>query len=228
MAFQLSEVVPWGRNFSEYRRMFRLSDEDLQGRIAGFGDGPASFGAEAAARGYSVTSFDPLYRYSKDAIAARINEVRDVVMLQMRENMDNYIWTEFSGLDDLERARVSAMRTFLDDYNDGLAAGRYIAHELPAAVPARGDAFDLGLSSHFLLLYPSLGEEFHIAAIAEMLRVCREVRIFPVVNLDAEETNLADRVITHFRQVCEAELQDTDYAFQKGANQMLVLRKTDS
>ena len=40
MAFKLDSVVPWGRNLSEYRSMFCLTDEDMRKRIAGFGDGP--------------------------------------------------------------------------------------------------------------------------------------------------------------------------------------------
>ena len=38
MAFQLNNVVPWGRNFAEYRLMFNLSDDDLKKKIAGFGE----------------------------------------------------------------------------------------------------------------------------------------------------------------------------------------------
>lgn len=29
MAFQLSNVVPWGRNMAEYRQMFQLNDDDF-------------------------------------------------------------------------------------------------------------------------------------------------------------------------------------------------------
>ena len=43
MAFELNDVVPWGRTLEEYREMFLLSDEDMLKSIAGFGDGPASF-----------------------------------------------------------------------------------------------------------------------------------------------------------------------------------------
>lgn len=82
MAFQLNSVVPWGRNFAEYRLMFELSDEDMKKKIAGFGDGPASFNCEAMRQGYRVTSFDPIYRFSTDELRRRIDEVRDVVMQQ--------------------------------------------------------------------------------------------------------------------------------------------------
>jgi hypothetical protein len=30
MAFQLDTVVPWGRSFAEYVRMFDLSEDDLR------------------------------------------------------------------------------------------------------------------------------------------------------------------------------------------------------
>src|SRR5260370_30292561 len=48
---RLHEVVPWGRSLDEYRAMFALSEGDLQGRLLGCGDGPASFNAELTALG---------------------------------------------------------------------------------------------------------------------------------------------------------------------------------
>ena len=54
IAFLLDSVVPWGRNLDEYRCMFRLSDDDMKKRIAGFGDGPASFNFEATKQGYNI------------------------------------------------------------------------------------------------------------------------------------------------------------------------------
>lgn len=80
MAFCLDSVVPWGRNMDEYRLMFQLSDSDLTKRIAGFGDGPASFNYEATQKGCSVTSFDPIYCFSRNDLQKRIEEVRISVM----------------------------------------------------------------------------------------------------------------------------------------------------
>jgi hypothetical protein len=40
---RLNEIIPWGRAFEEYARMFALTDVDLAGDILGCGDGrPAS------------------------------------------------------------------------------------------------------------------------------------------------------------------------------------------
>ena len=224
MAFQLNSVVPWGRNLAEYRLMFELSDEDMKKKIAGFGDGPASFNCEAMRQGYQVTSFDPIYRFSTDELRQRIDEVRDVVMQQMSENMENYVWTNIKNLDDLENTRMSAMRLFLEDYEKGKAEQRYICHELPDRLPCENGHFDIGLSSHFLLMYTMLGYDFHISAMTEMLRVCKEIRIFPIVDLDANKTELISGVIKYFKEFYDVEIRQTKYEFQKGDNKLLIIR----
>lgn len=225
MAFQLSSVVPWGRNMTEYRLMFQLTEQDMSKRIAGFGDGPASFNFEMTEQGYSVTSFDPVYQFSKDALQRRIDEVCITVMKQMEENKDNYVWTQIKNLEELKHTRLSAMNLFLSDFEKGKREHRYICHELPNRLPFADGAFDLGLSSHFLLMYTMLGYDFHIQSITEMLRVCKEVRIFPVVDLDARETDLIADVIAYLKQRYWVEIRKTEHEFQKGDNKVLIIKK---
>ena len=38
MTFTYETIVPWGRSFDEYRRMFDLSADDLNARILGCGE----------------------------------------------------------------------------------------------------------------------------------------------------------------------------------------------
>lgn len=225
MAFKLDSVVPWGRNMEEYKLMFRLNDSDMSKKIAGFGDGPACFNCEMTERNGNVTSFDVIYQFSKSEIERRIEEVRVTVMQQMRENMDNYVWKNIKSLDELENVRMSAMRKFLADYEKGRAQGRYIFHELPDRLPYGEDCFDIGLSSHFLLMYTSLGYDFHIASMTEMLRVCKEIRIFPIVDLDANKTEMIKSVIEYFQKDYEVGIVTTEYEFQKGDNKLLIIRK---
>ncbi|MBD5130555.1 MAG: SAM-dependent methyltransferase [Ruminococcaceae bacterium] len=226
--FKLNGVVPWGRNFEEYRLMFRLTEDDLKKKIAGFGDGPASFNRELTERGGNVTSFDPIYQFTREDIEKRIEEVRVEVMEQMRQNRDNYVWTKIKSLDELDNLRMSAMKRFLEDYDKGRSEGRYVYHELPDRLPFEDNYFGIGLSSHFLLMYTSLGYDFHIKAMSEMLRVCREIRIFPIVDLDANKTELIGSVIGHFRENYRVEIVDTDYEFQKGDNKLLTIQKLTS
>ncbi len=225
MAFQLNNVVPWGRNMEEYKSMFLLNEEDMKKKIAGFGDGPASFNFEAYCLGCDITSYDPIYQFNKEELEKRIEDVRGTVMQQMSENMDNYIWTKIRDLNQLEQIRMDAMKMFLDDFEVGLSEQRYRYHELPNRLPVGDNYYDIGLSSHFLLLYTQLGFDFHVKAIGEMLRVCKEVRIFPIVDLDACQTDMISNVIDEFKKRYVVELKTTNYQFQKNANKMLVIRK---
>ena len=225
MAFQLNHVVPWGRNMEEYKSMFLLNEEDMKKKIAGFGDGPASFNFEAHCLGCDITSYDPIYQFTKEELEKRIEDVRGIVMQQMSENMDNYVWTKIRDLQQLEQIRMDAMKLFLNDFEVGLSERRYRYHELPNCLPVEENYYDIGLSSHFLLLYTQLGFDFHIKAIGEMLRVCKEVRIFPVVDLDANQADMISDVIDEFKKKYDVELKVTNYQFQKNANKMLVIRK---
>ena len=183
MGFSLDKVVPWGRSFEEYVKMFNLSDDDLKRRILGCGDGPASFNASLTERGGNVVSIDPIYNFNPIQIKNRITETYDVVIEQLRKNKDDYIWDTIPSVEELGRIRMSAMELFLLDYETDKNK-RYIAGELPI-LPFENETFDLALSSHFLFLYSEhLSAEFHVLALQEMLRVANEVRVFPIVTLN--------------------------------------------
>src|SRR5258705_8503953 len=77
MAVKLDRVVPWGRSFDEYMRMFALSEEDVQRSILDCAAGPSSFNAEMLASGRRVISCDPIYEFSAEQIRARVAAVRD-------------------------------------------------------------------------------------------------------------------------------------------------------
>ena len=76
-----------------------------------------------------------------------------------------------------------------------------------------------------MLLYTALGLDFHIAAISEMLRVCKEVRIFPLCDLDSNASQLTNDVIGHFSKAYDVQIRQTGYEFQKNANKLLVIRR---
>ena len=225
MGMNLSGVVPWGRNIDEYREMFLLTYSDMKKKIAGFGDGPASFNCQASEKGADITSFDPVYQFSEKQLRERINKVRDEIIFQMTINSDNYVWDRIKNVKELEKLRISAMEMFLSDFEKGRREGRYVPHKLPDRLPFDDNTFDIGLSSHFLLMYTELGYDFHIRAISEMLRVCREVRIFPLCDLDSNASELTERVIKHFSTDHSVDIIKTKYEFQKGADKMLRIRR---
>jgi hypothetical protein len=74
MSMKLNEVIPWGRSFEEYARLFSLTSEDLAGTILGCGDGPASFNAEATAISHRVISRGPIYTFTAAEIERHMND----------------------------------------------------------------------------------------------------------------------------------------------------------
>lgn len=226
MAFQLKDIVPWGRSFAEYVNMFALSDHDLNKRILGCGDGPAGFNAELTRRGGTVVSVDPLYAFTADDIASRIDETFDEVMQQTRKNEGEFVWEHIRSVDELGEVRMKAMREFLSDYPQGKIDGRYVPGSAPA-LDFPDDCFDLALSSHFLFLYSDhLDLAFHIDTIIELCRVSQEVRIFPLLQLGATPSPHVQPVTQHFSaNGYEVAQVIVPYEFQRGGNRMLRIQR---
>lgn len=225
--FTLKQVVPWGRSFDEYSRMFALTDSDLEGRILGCADGPASFNAELSAAGGRVTSCDPLYRYSADEIRQRIEDTSAEMIEQTRQNMDEFVWSdELPDVDALARHRLAAMERFLGHYEAGRSEGRYIAAELPA-LPFGTDSFDLAVCSHFLFLYTEqLSAQFHLESIRSMIRMAEEVRIFPLLELGTVPSRHVESVTAGLRdEGYRVTVEVVHYEFQRGGNQMMRVQR---
>jgi len=225
MGFTLDSVVPWGRSFEEYVRMFDLSAADLGKRILGCGDGPAAFNAALTARGGRIVSADPVYAFSAAQIEGRIAVTYEKVMAQLCANEHDYLWTEFSGPEEVGAPRMAAMKTFFADYEKGRAAGRYVAAALPK-LPFADGTFDLALVSHFLFLYAvQLDADFHIRSMIELLRVAKEVRVFPILTLDGRPYPEMTAVRSGLEEAgVKALVRKVPYEFQKNGNEMLVLR----
>jgi hypothetical protein len=223
--FTLDQVVPWGRSFDEYRRMFALNDDDLRRKIVGCGDGPASFNAVATRRGSRVVSCDPIYRYGVNQLRQRIAATYEEILKQTRQNAYEFVWTLIHSPEELGETRMAAMNAFLDDYDSGRLEGRYLDAELPN-LPFGDGTFDLALSSHFLFLYTAqLGESFHRAAIREMCRVAAEVRIFPLLALGGVPSSLVDPLARELRETgASVSIEDVPYEFQRGGNKMMRIR----
>lgn len=224
--FALDKVVPWGRSFDEYRRMFALTEFDLGRKILGCGDGPANFNAEATRRGYLAVSCDPIYRYSVGEFGERIAATFREILDQTRQNTTEFVWDAIRSVEELGQVRMAAMNDFLDDYPSGRADGRYVAAELPT-IPFDDSSFDLALSSHFLFLYTMpLGEEFHSLAIREMCRVAKEVRIFPLLALGGQPSPFVEPMVAQLvQQGFVASIEEVSYEFQRGGNKMMRIRR---
>ena len=222
MGFKLDKIIPWGRSLKEYIGMFHLTPNELNSTILDCGGGPASFNAQMTRQGYKVISCDPIYQFSADEIAGRIQETYPIVIAGVKANSTNYIWHNLESPEKMGEIRMEAMNQFLDDFPFGLRQGRYVLDELPS-LSFKDNQFNLALCSHLLFTYSEhLSEDFHLNSIKELCRVAREVRIFPLVNLSGEQSSLLLPVLNKLKQNGYiAEIKQVDYEFQKGGNKLL-------
>lgn len=226
MAMHLAQVVPFGRSLDEYVQMFNLSQADLQKSILGVADGPASFNAEATKLGYSVKSVDPLYEFTAEQIKSRFDAVVDNIIEQIRNTPDDWVWTYHDSPDGLRTNRERAIELFCEDYEHGKAENRYELGELPH-LNYQNDEFELGICSHFLFLYSDhFDADFHLNSVLEMLRVCREVRIFPLLTLMLKPSLHLPPVMEILEQKgYHCEVKKVGYELQRGGNEMLKISR---
>jgi hypothetical protein len=223
---QLKEVVPLGRTLTEYTAMFSLNKTDLNKNILDCGGGPSSFNYEMKMQNKEVITVDPLYQFSKEDIEKRIDETFDDVMAQAKSNKDDYIWKNIKNVEELAETRMTAMKLFLDDFETGMNEKHYINAAIPH-LPFKNEEFDLALSSHFLFLYSDmLSLDFHISAVDEMLRVAREVRIFPLLDLNTDKSCHVEEIIKIFKEKeMQVSIETVNYEFQRGGNQLMRICK---
>jgi hypothetical protein len=221
MPVKLAGIVPWGRSFDEYVRMFALSETDLNRSVLDCAAGPSSFNAEMRRRGKSVTSIDPIYEFSTDQIRSRVQAVRDSMMEQVRREPGQFVWEFIRSPEHLEQMRMGAMEIFLDDYASDQPHERYRAQSLPK-LDFASSAFELALCSHCLFLYSDqLDAAFHVASIRELLRVAPEVRLFPVTDLSGSHSSHLATVRREFHTA----LVSVPYEFLRNASEMLVVKR---
>lgn len=226
MSIKLEKVIPIGRRLVEYKGMFQLTEEDCkEKKIVDCGGGPSSFNCELTLQGGDVTSIDPIYQFTPSQIQGRVAETFDPMFQQIRAKQSMFVWNHVKTVEELIEYRRMAIKLYTEDFVSGKKEGRYIFDSLPST-SFEADRFDLALSSHFLFLYSEhMSFTFHLSSIKEMLRIAKEARIFPVVDLKGNISPHLEEVMAILEeQGYEARLVDADYEFLKGANQYLSVK----
>lgn len=224
MVMQLDQIVPFGRSLDEYVKMFNLTDDDLEKSILSVGDGPASFNAEGTKLGYQIKSIDPLYLFTSEQISNRFYQVVDNIIGQVERTPDDWVWTYHSSPKGLRKHREQVTKIFCEDYDDGKNQGRYEIGQLPQ-LKYQDCQYQLGLSSHFLFLYSDhFDQNFHFNSICEMLRVCQEVRIFPLLTLMLQPSQHLKVIVEQLeKKGYNCQIQRVSYELQRGGNEMLKI-----
>ncbi len=229
LELEVPSVAFFGRTLAEYAQFFAIEPNSLKGlSVLDVAAGPSSFTAEACRRGVDAVAVDPLYGCTPKALAAHVQIDYRRMLAQMRAKPQLLRFKSFGSIDEAEASRRSAAERFLADYEQQFVHNRYIGAALPL-LPFLDGAFDLVLCAHLLFVYAKKFDfTFHLEACRELVRVSRdEVRIHPLVGLGGKKYVELDRLRSTLAEVgILSEVVPVDYEFFKGADSMLVLRRS--
>ncbi|MBN2722170.1 MAG: hypothetical protein JXQ77_05075 [Campylobacterales bacterium] len=224
MSLQLDDFLITGRTFEEYAAFFDLDAASMKNtRVLDCPSGASSFIAEAKKIGIAAQGCDILYRYNADKLRLQGEKSIEKIYADTGWMADNN-FAFYHSIERHKEHRISALEKFCTDYNS--ADYKYV--ELPK-LPYENDSFDLVLSSHLLFVYDDrLDLTFHEASIAEMLRIGKEVRIFPLVDYKNSRKDELDNLSPLAYQIAEkfdAKICKVGFKFQKNANYMMKIKK---
>jgi hypothetical protein len=219
----LGDIIVTARPFDEYRAMFDLTAADLTaGPVLDCPAGASGFAAGARAAGARITAVDPRYGDPHDDFVARAREDTVFGNQYVRDNPGTYAWGFFRDPDQHLARRLAAVDAF--DADRRAHPDDYVTASLPC-LPFADGAFRLVVSSHLLFVYPDhFGYDEHMRFLRELVRVGREVRLFPLVDTTArpwpDRTRLqADLAVGGVHSA----VRPVPYEFIRGGRDMLVL-----
>jgi Methyltransferase domain len=205
--------------------MFDLDAAALRGAVLDCSAGSSSFVAELVDRGGQGVAVDPAYAMPRVDLAAAASQSLSEGSRIIDRHDDRFVWDWYGTPRRRYRLRRSATEQFLRDLDHG--PGRYVAGALPT-LPFADRSYDLVLCSHLLFTWSThFDDAWHLAAIAELLRVTRgEARIYPlVVQASGDAVPFFARLVAALDEAGHGvEIRRVPYVFQRGADAMLTVR----
>jgi len=220
------------RSFEEYVRMFDLEESVIAtGPILDLAAGASSFTAEARRRGYQAQAVDPRYASSPEQLLENAAQEIEISTNKLEAMKDQYNWSYYGSLERHRAGRERSLHLFNDDYTRDRQSGStiYIAGSLPH-LPLPDNQYSLVLCSHFLFLYEEQFDvDFHLRAIAELLRVCMpggNIRLYPLFTLRYERYDALDRIEAMLlERGAEFEYKTSHLPFMPGSHQVFSVTK---
>ncbi len=218
----MRNLVLWGHSLQDYREMFDLTDENLQGAIVDCGSGPTSFNAEMEQAGHQVVSVDELFGLESEMIARQAHHEFDEMQQYVSQNQALFNWDKVGSLHQLVEGRQEGINTFLHDITQGKADERYVGGAL-THLPYEDFSFDLALCSHYLFAnIPGQDLDYHVAVIKELCRVAKEVRFFPLADRENKISDFLGPVLLALQnENYGTEVRHVPYRLQKEGNALL-------
>ena len=166
------------------RRVLRARPGPAARRVLDCSAGTSGFVAGARERGCAAVAVDPAYREPLSGCGGRAEPARGGPLRWCRHR-DRFSFDWYGTPERQRELRAAALDAFLADRRR-IRAGTSRRRSHGCRSPH--GSFDLALCSHLLFTWADVFDEaWHAAAIREMARVAREVRVFPLLHQGAGE-----------------------------------------
>jgi len=222
MPLELKDFLITGRTYEEYAAFFDLDADDLrEKKVLDCPAGASSFVIEARKKAVEAHACDVLYRFEKEEI--RLQGLKSIEKIYQDVSwMEENSFEFYGSIERHKSFRENALKRFCEDYNPIY----YRYAQLPK-LPYDDQTFDIVLSSHLLFVYDDrLDIHFHIESIREMLRIGREVRIFPLIDFKNSRANEAKNLSPYAYAIAEifgGEIIPVGFEFQKNGGYMMKI-----
>ena len=212
----------WGRTLEDYNAMFNLKPLSNSINIVSIADGPSTVNLELRNKGFNFKSVDPVYGFSLDEIERYFSESFEYNKTFFYNNKDKFVFGDSIEITKILSKRKETYESFIQDFKINKAD--YIVGSLPA-LPFSNQSFDLCLCSNFLFLFDdSFDLNFHFLSIQEMLRISKELRIFPIYNRQGNTSVFFNRVLDFLNERGYIwSLQESKYEIYKGQHNYLQI-----
>ncbi|NKY24951.1 class I SAM-dependent methyltransferase [Nocardia gamkensis] len=180
-----------------------MSEDDLSsGTILDCPGGASNFGLTVRADGGRCISVDPLYEIPPKDFEKLFDAEFPKLRAWASAQPNRFRFLQHDSASPWRHWRHGAEQ-FLADYERSASdeRGDYVAASLPE-LPFEDGEFSLALSGFLPFSYTNRFDlDFHIAAVAELLRVCRgEVRLHPLNEITGQEYEHLEKLIAHLRE----------------------------
>lgn len=225
MSLKLDDFLITGRTYEEYSAFFDLNTKMLTNKkVLDCPSGASSFISTARENKIDAHGTDVLYQFDVEDIEKQGRVSIDKIYEDITW-MDGFSFDFYNSIENHRLYREEALEKFRENYNTEY----YRFNELPK-LNFEDKSFDLLLSSHLLFVYDDrLDYEFHKKSILEMMRVSKELRIFPLVDFKnskvEEEKNFSPYLYKIMDDLKEFDMEvvKVDFEFQPRANYMLKI-----
>ena len=214
----MRKPILWGHHVNEYQAMFGLSNAEIRTRILEYGCGPSAVNATLHHQGICIVSLDPLFNQPLALLTEEVNSLFNARLEQVLQNPLQFDVQEYGGMSAFIDSRRNGLNIFFNDYEQGVAEGRYL--EIPEHLPFAHHAFDFALVSHYLFIDTEIQHQLEI--IQSLANIANEVRIFPLIDSQAQASPLLGPVLLGLQQAnYGVEVREVDYYLYPKGNAML-------